>query len=53
MTDFQSIMLSFSFGTCAGFMIGNIIVLIKLTIEERREKKKRKAEEEAEKAAKE
>jgi uncharacterized metal-binding protein len=44
MTDIQSMMLSVCFGAVIGAMIGNLIVIIKSAIDERKAKKRRKAE---------
>lgn len=48
MTEFQSIELAICFGSTIGFMLGGIINLISLLIEEYKDKK-RKREEESEK----
>jgi len=40
MTDIQSMMLAVCFGSVVGFLVGDIIILVKFAIERRREKKR-------------
>jgi len=44
MTHVESLMLAVCFGTVMGSFIGNIIMLIKFAVDDRKEKKRRRAE---------
>ncbi len=46
MTQIQSMMLSVCFGAVVGFLIGNVICIVKYAIEERKEKKRIRKEKE-------
>ena len=43
MTTYETIMLSVCFGAVIGAFIGNLIVIIKWAVDDRKEKKRRKA----------
>ena len=44
MTELQSLMLSFCFGACLGLCIAEIIICIKLSVDERKAKKERESQ---------
>ena len=45
MTTFESFMLSICFGAVVGSLIGNVVCIIKWTIDEHKEKKRQRARE--------
>jgi hypothetical protein len=45
MTHTESLMLALCFGAVMGSFIGNIIMLIKIAVDDHKEKKRRRAEE--------